>query len=163
MSVVVVMVCFAGCATSKVDLFPAGTVTITPRKNGACLEQLIERSRHAGYLEKQVDAGRGSFKAEAHAQLGRELRKGSIYAVQRAHMSKSMTLEASLPSDVRGRLVLVRFFDVQCTSTGAVITPMDERGPLAADAVLDAAQAWEIQRYAAQLGAVVSTLKPYAR
>lgn len=163
MGVLVMVMLSVGCAQSKSALFPSRALTVKPRADAACLEHLLVRSRHAGYLEKSVDANRGWFRVASHVPDSWAVKKGALVSVHRGHMSRSTELIATMPGDVRGQLVVVRFIDVQCTAEGATITPLGERGvALPSDAILDATQAWELQRFAAQLGAITSTLEPYA-
>lgn len=163
MGVMAVVVMLVGCAQSKSALFPSGVLTVKPRADSACLEQLLVRSRHAGYLEKTVDVNRGSFRVASHVPDAWSVKNGAIVAVHRGHMSKSTETIATMPGDVKGQLAVVRFIEVQCTSNGATVTPLNAQGnTLPRDAILDATQAWELQRFAGQLGAITSTLAPYA-
>ena len=166
---VMVALLLVGCAQSKSALFPSGVLTVKPRADTACLEQLLVRSRHAGYLEKTVDANRGSFRVASHVPDAWAVKNGALVAVHRGHMSKSTEHIATMPSDVKGQLVVVRFIEVQCNANGATVTPLGAQGTaLPNDAILDATQAWELQRFAAQLGDITSTLAtstlaPYAK
>ncbi len=160
-----------GCAQAKSSLYPAAPLSLTPRDSGDCVEQLLVKSRKAGYLAKSVDREGQRFRAATHVPDSWTLHKGDIVSAKREMWSasggiatRSRQLVASLPGDVKGQLVVVRFFEVQCREGTATVTPLDTNGaPLPAGALLNDFQAWELTRYAAHLGVPTTALTAYAQ
>jgi hypothetical protein len=143
--VILLLALSMGCSRKqKLTVYPGGPVALRSPYEGDrdCVDRLLYRSRYTGYIEQTVDKQMQFFRVFArNKEFSRQLDK------------KGRALQVKLqPGQVPAT---IHFYNVQCTGPEtALITPMNERGPLNYDQVMDAVQRMELDRYAASIGIV---------